>query len=518
MIIYNYEIKTKQGYKMIKINKVLLAGLLLLSTQGISANIETTETQTMLKESISQNGLIKESIVKIFTVASTSSLSRPWASYINQFSGSGCIISGQRILTNAHVVSDATYVEVLKNGEIKRYEAEVLSIDHEADLALITIKEKSFFKNTKSLEIGGLPLLQAEVNVYGFPRGGETLSITKGVVSRIEHQDYVNSGKSLLGIQVDAAINSGNSGGPAISNGKVVGLVMQSMRGAENIGYMIPTSVINHYLEDMKDEKYDGYPLVGVETQNLQSPVMKEMYGLKDKKYGVLINKTIPNSPASRVFKTGDIIISIDGHRVFSNEKVEFRPKEFTNFSYVLDQHQMNDMVDFTILREGKEKKVSVKLDKKNNELFLIKEQIPETKPTYFIYGGLVFVPGVSSHSHDIPSKYHTLYPTKKRDELVLLQRVLSSSLTKGFTGNSLQVIESVNGKKVKNFKEFVSTIEHSKEKFIILEDENHHQMVLNREDVLKSQKSILEKYNIKRAKSDDLKENIKLASVSKKR
>ena len=500
---------------MIKLNRVLLASLLLLSTQGVHANIETKETQKVSKQSIAQNSSIKDSIVKIFTVASSSSFSTPWASSIHSFSGSGCIISGQRILTNAHVVTDATYVEVLKNGEIKRYEAEVLSIDHEADLALITIKEKSFFKNTKSLEIGGLPLLQTEINVYGFPQGGETLSITKGVVSRIEHQDYVNSGKSLLGIQVDAAINSGNSGGPAISNGKVVGLVMQSMRGAENIGYMIPTSVINHYLEDMKDSKYDGYPLIGIKTQSLQSPVMQDMYGLKDKNYGVLINKTIPNSPASRVFKTGDIITSIDGYRVFSNEKVEFRAREFTNFSYVLDQHQMNDTVKFTILREGKEKKLSVKLDKRKNELTLVKEHLPETKPTYFIYGGLVFVPGVTSHY--VPAKYYTLYPTEEREELVMLKRVLSSSLTKGFTAHPLQIIESVNGKKVKNFKEFVSLIENSREKFIVLEDKEHSQMVLNREDVLASQKSILEKYNIKTAKSDDLKEKIKLASVLKK-
>ena len=163
---------------MITINKVLLAGLLLLSTQGINANIETRETQTTPKESTSSHSF-KESIVKIFTVASSSDFTTPWTSSISEFSGSGCIISGQRILTNAHMVTDATYVEVLKNGEIKRYEAEVLSIDHEADLALITIKDKTFFKDTKSLEIGGLPLLQVEVNVYGFPKGGETLSITK---------------------------------------------------------------------------------------------------------------------------------------------------------------------------------------------------------------------------------------------------------------------------------------------------------------------------------------------------
>ena len=116
---------------------------------------------------------------------------------------------------------------MLKNGDTKRYEAKILSICHDCDLALITVKDKDFFKDTNSLEIGELPKLEQKVDVYGFPEGGETLSVTSGVISRIENQVYVHSGKSLLAIQIDAAINPGNSGGPAVSDGKVVGVVMQ---------------------------------------------------------------------------------------------------------------------------------------------------------------------------------------------------------------------------------------------------------------------------------------------------
>ncbi|CAA6823910.1 MAG: Serine protease, partial [uncultured Sulfurovum sp.] len=292
-------------------------------------------TQTLMAKSVvdTKNAKVKSSIVKIYTVANEPDYRSPWASHVNEFSGSGCIISGQRILTNAHVVSDSTYVEVLKNGETKRYEAEVLSIAHESDLAMITVKDKSFFDGTQSLDIGSLPELQQEVNVYGFPMGGDTLSITKGVVSRIEHQYYAHGGKYLMAIQIDAAVNHGNSGGPALADNKVIGLVMQGDSRGENIGYMIPPSVIKHYLKDMKDKKYDGYPYVGMHTQDLESPVMKELYGLKGKKHGVLINKIIPNSSAIEVLKEGDILISIGGYKVHSNNKVEFRDKEFAHYS-----------------------------------------------------------------------------------------------------------------------------------------------------------------------------------------
>lgn len=457
---------------------------------------------------------IKSSIVKIFTVANNPSFRQPWTSLVKQFTGSGCIIDGDKILTNAHVVTDSTYVEVLKNGEIKRYEAEVLSISHDSDLALITVKDKSFFENTVSLTIGKLPNLQEKVTVYGFPTGGDTLSITKGVISRIEHQRYVHSGKYLLAIQIDAPINSGNSGGPALSNGKIVGIVMQGRKSSQSIGYIIPPSVINHFLDDMKDGKYHGYPFLGVVVQNLESPILKEMYNLSKSKYGILVNQIIPNSPASRILKLGDILTSIDGYKVFTNSKVEFRDQEYTDFTYPLDIHQIGDEITLEVIRDKKQISLKVKLDKNQNELMLIKKRKYEKNPTYYIYGGLVFVPAINKYK--IPSKYYKMFPDEKREELVLLHRVLSSELTKGFNQVGGLLMAKVNNKEFKNFNEFVSLIENSKEKYIIFEDVDNNKVVLKREDVVKKQKDILARYNIKTSKSDDL-NVVKVVSKSNK-
>ncbi|CAI5974671.1 unnamed protein product [Closterium sp. NIES-64] len=91
------------------------------------------------------------------------------------------------------------------------------------------------------------------VTVVGYPIGGDTISVTSGVVSRIEVTAYVHGASELLGVQIDAAINSGNSGGPAFNAaGECVGIAFQSMRGdeAENIGYIIPTPVIHHFISD----------------------------------------------------------------------------------------------------------------------------------------------------------------------------------------------------------------------------------------------------------------------------
>ena len=446
---------------------------------------------------------IKSSVVKIFTVSSKPNFRQPWTSIISRATGSGCIIDGDKILTNAHVVAHHTYIEVLKNGDTKKYEAKVLSINHQADLALITVKDKSFFKGTKALKIGDLPALQQKVDVYGFPEGGSTLSITSGVISRIEHQIYAYSGAKLLAIQIDAAVNPGNSGGPAISEGKVVGIVMQGKIRSQNIGYIIPTNVIKHYLTDLKDGKLDGYPMLGVEIETMENPSIKEMYNLKDKKIGVLINRVYPNSPTFGVLKPNDVLIAIDGKKVYSNAKVEFRDKEFTSFNYMLQEHQVGDEVKLRVLRDGREKGFKIKLDKTFKDLNLIKIAKFKDKLTYYIYGGFVFVP--ASIEYRFAQKYFDMFPTKKRDELVLLYRVLPSSLSRGFEKVRDMIVEKVNGKTPKNFKDFVKIIESGKSEFVVFEDDHNYKIVLKRSEVLKNRKSLLYKYNIKSYKSDDL-------------
>ncbi len=106
--------------------------------------------------------------------------------------------------------------------------------------------------------------------VYGYPQGGSTLSITKGIVSRIEFAGY-NEGISGVRIQVDAAINPGNSGGPALVDGKMVGLIFSKLTQADNIGYIIPSEEIDLFLKDVADGTYDGKPSMHEALQTFEN-------------------------------------------------------------------------------------------------------------------------------------------------------------------------------------------------------------------------------------------------------
>ncbi|MEY4300579.1 MAG: hypothetical protein RIR25_1815, partial [Verrucomicrobiota bacterium] len=167
-----------------------------------------------------------QSMVRISTTSQQPDYTSPWnPPTVSDGVGAGFIIEGKRIMTNAHVVSNATFVTVLKEGDPTLWPARVVYIAHDCDLALLEVDDPSFFENTKPLDFGGIPALESEVSVYGYPIGGDRLSVTRGIVSRVDFQVYTHSAiDSHLTIQIDAAINPGNSGGPVMQAGRVVGV------------------------------------------------------------------------------------------------------------------------------------------------------------------------------------------------------------------------------------------------------------------------------------------------------
>jgi S1-C subfamily serine protease len=268
-------------------------------------------TLTLLAQS-SEIQTIEDSVIKIYTTQAAPDYFTPWR-LLNprQSGGSGSVIAGNQILTNAHVVANASYVQAQKHNDPQRYQARVTFISHEADLALITVDEPGFFSDLKALSIGDLPDPHEEVSVYGYPMGGKTLSITKGILSRVEQQIYAHASAFLLAGQIDAAINPGNSGGPVIVDEQIVGVVMQANSGgrSENLGYFVPPSIIHHVLQDSLDNINDGFPDLGFRTQTLDSPSAKAAYRLKPDQNGVLVIKVFEDSPTFGILQQNDVIL-----------------------------------------------------------------------------------------------------------------------------------------------------------------------------------------------------------------
>ena len=199
---------------------------------------------------------ISSSVVKIFTVSVKPNYYQPWQMRSQKFStGSGVIINNHFILTAAHVVSNGVYLEVKKSSNPKKFISHVKWISHEADLALLEVEDKEFFKGTTALALGKMPHRQDGVAVYGYPQGGNEISITQGIISRIEQTSYVHSDVDLLTLQIDAAINPGNSGGPLLNaEGELVGVNTFIIQNANNLGFALPFFYLRDALAAFKEQ------------------------------------------------------------------------------------------------------------------------------------------------------------------------------------------------------------------------------------------------------------------------
>jgi len=394
----------------------------------------------------------------------------------------------------------------------------VLSVYHEADLSLLRVADKEFFADAEPLEIGTLPETQTEVSVYGFPLGGDSLSTTKGILSRIEHRSYVHSTSHFLAGQVDAAINPGNSGGPVIADGRVVGIVMQSYGPsyAENIGYMVPSPVIKHFIKDLEDGTYHGYPDIGFDVQSMENPDMKHVYSLSEAEEGMLIRHVRLGSPAEGKIRPNDVITAIDGFPVAANGTVEFRAQERTSYRYCIDRHQIGDQVTVTFVRDGVRQEVTLILDKTQEDYLLVSYEQYDGLPTYFIYGGIVFTPlsknlikrWGSSWLKDAPKDFLVElgnWPTEERGDIVVALKVLADDVNEGYHSYSHWIVEEVNGKKIESFEEFYKIVTTSDEPYTVFKDRKNTQIVLNREKALESKERILDRYAVKSDRSPDL-------------
>jgi len=459
---------------------------------------------------------INKSVVKIITVQSVPFEGMPWVKVVETgVTGSGFLVSNKRILTNAHVVSNQTVLQVVFNGGVKKYPARVVAVSHEADIAILSIDDNTFFEDTTPLILGELPELQDEVSVYGFPEGGDSLSITQGVVSRIEHSAYVHSSKKLLSVQIDAAINSGNSGGPVISDGKVVGIATQTLQDSENIGYIIPPPVISHFLKDIEDGNLDGFPEIGIICQGTENKSLTKMYGLVDGQSGVLVIYIYPGSSADGILKKKDIILTVNNHTIADDGSVEFRPNGRTNWSYYIQQHQVGEKIVIEFMRNGEKHIANIFLGSRNTPL-VPREQYDKVA-TYYIFGGLVFRPltkhylmmsGEDWLTEASPQLLNYLYsyPKIKGQQIVNLISVLPNKINNGYHSFSDTVIMKVNGSRINNLKQMIKLIEKdTTSPFVEFETINHEYIVLDRELAEKNNEKILKTYSIPQDRSVDL-------------
>lgn len=469
---------------------------------------------------------VENSVVKVFSTVRLPDWSRPWTKQEpSEISGSGAIISGKRILTNAHVVLHASQVQVQANQSGDRISAQVESIAPGIDLAILKLDDEKLFDSRPPITMRkNLPDAKDAVMVYGYPTGGTSLSITKGIISRIEFASY-NWSVQGLRIQIDAAINPGNSGGPAVVGDEMVGLAFSRLGGpTQNIGYIIPSEEIELFLKSIGPKGYDGKLAMYDDLQTLENPALRKFLHLDPATQGMIVHRPFSSAP-SYPLKEWDVITKIGETPVDDEGMVKVNERLRVRFQYEIQKIAGQDKVPLTVVRSGNAMKIDLPLLKYRPQV------IPEMEgkyPPYFIYGPIV----LSEASMDLLGGMHRntqmtgilaalTYqgsplvarlgdkPAFEGERLVLVSSpFFPDKLAKGYGNPAMQVVKSINRQKVKNLAHAVEILRNAKDDFITFEFDvraSGETMVFPRAEMLAATEAILTDNGIREQASPEL-------------
>ncbi len=461
------------------------------------------------------NGPVQKSLVRITATAVEPDYKAPWnAGVIARGIGAGFVIDGNRIMTNAHVVSNSRFLTVERDGDPNKYPATVQFVAHDCDLALVTVASPNFFKNMTPLRFGGIPELESVVSAYGFPLGGERMSVTTGIVSRIDFQLYTHSSiDQHLAVQISAQINPGNSGGPVMQNAKVVGVAFQGYSGdvAQGVAYMIPTPVMQRFLKDISDGHYDKYVDLGLTYSKLQNPAQRHFLGLKDDDRGVLVNTVVAAGPCGKVLRAGDVLIAIDDHPIASDANVELEG-ERVEMPEVVERKFRGDKVKLDIIREKAPASVTVELD--TIKPYLIQGHSYDLRPRYILYGGLLFQPlnlelVESYQPADLRLRHFFDFFVLEQiylehPEVVVLTNILPDPINTYLGPYRGSIVDDVNGKKIRTLADLAKVLSEPADRFVINLIGDGPPLVLDPKQVEAARERIQSRYNVTKEQNLD--------------
>lgn len=464
---------------------------------------------------------IRPSVVKIYTTHRLPDFFRPWTKAAPQeSSGTGFVIEGKRILTNAHVVTYPSQIYVQAYQSSQRVPAKVVATSPAMDLAIVEVEDESFFDDRPALPLDdALPRVKAAVNVYGYPIGGDQISVTEGIASRVEYTPYYHDAAGLR-IQIDAALNPGNSGGPAISDGKVIGVAFMGLARAENIGYLIPSVEVRAFLDDVADGHYDGKARLWGDFQTTDNEALRAWLKMPSDVGGCMVSRLLVPELAEPL-EPGDVITHVGPHALDRDGKVRLGDDLQVMFDYYIPELVRDGTIRFTVLRDGKSLDIDVPVDARRQRVIT---NLNGDYPSYFILGPMVF----STASAELISAMSKAprwvaylldraspllvraeaWPAFEGEQLVIVASpFFSHRLTKGYGSPALQIVREVNGVPVKNLAHLVELVRDSDDEFLEFRfaDNKTESLVFRRQEMIDSTEEILNDNGIRKQYSDEL-------------
>lgn len=398
--------------------------------------------------------------------------------------GLGVVLAGNRILVTGQMVADATYIELELPESGQKLPAKVVAVDYEANVALLASavqeKEQDFFATLKPMLLDTTARIGDSLAIWQTGRVGD-LIVTPMRISKVMTQSYVVDNASFLVYEATGIVRSeANSFTlPVVKGGRLAGLLLR-YDSKNQVATLLPAPIIEHFLKDTADGKYDGFPSLGVELQQTLDEQFRDYLGMKAGMKGAFISGVSKGATADNIgVKEGDIILSINGHEVDS--RGDYQDSRFGALSIshiVRGRAFVGDKIEMKVLRDGAEVVLSGTLLRKQVSDYLVTPYIFDRGPNYVMMGGLLFqelskpylqafgaeqqngailrLSRIAEHPDD--------YEKAGRKKLVFLSAVLPTPSVQGYERLGGQVVNQVNGKKINDLNDLAEAFKQPKD------------------------------------------------------
>lgn len=430
--------------------------------------------------------------------------------------GSGFFFNG-KIVTNFHVIKEAinTRIQIPALGR-QQLTVRVAGVCPTRDLGILELTDESreelldVLDELPSLELGDSDAVYRtqEVLAFGYPLGQQKLKATQGIIS----------GRELLGenkfyLQTSAGLNPGNSGGPLLGiDGCVIGINTAITKKAQNIGHILPTSDITHYLDALNRHNFVQPPTLGAEFCFANKHLLEHLGAGRT---GCYIARVFPGTLSDRLgLREGDVLITLNNHKIDNYGEVDVDwSEERIPCSVLVDRIPEGGTVQVEFLRQGKRCKKTSKLEYKDAR-FIRYYYPPFEKVAYELIGGLVIMPLTLNHldlfAQHMRSAYkklsHFEQPENQYEPHLVVTHILPGSLAQQarvITAGDL--ITHVNGSAVATIDQLRSALtacmENDSDDYIIIKTSTNKLLVMPKDDLVKQEGDLARDFRYKPSK-----------------
>ncbi len=445
-------------------------------------------------------------VVKIEVRSAAPDFVQPWKTKSTRTSsGTGVVIGPGRILTCAHVVADATFLRVRRHDTDAFFHGEIEFVDDDCDLALVRVADAAFMEGIEPAALGETPAEQSEVLAVGYPMGGDGISYTRGIVSRVEDHRYSHGWTTLLAVQVDAAINPGNSGGPVFDmrTWRVAGVAFQGNKEGESLNYIVPAEIVRHFLDDVADGRRDGFWQENFSWLPMESEAERRFWRMGEGRTGVRIVEA-GDYDGEGPFRTNDVLLAVDGLPVSNKGQVRLPGNEPRSLAYPFYMHQVGDEVPVLLLRDGEEVRETARVFR---SLPRHRRYVYNDAADWLVFGGMVFTTVSWNWQSESKLRYWNDRVALNRtrpapdEEIVAVSTVLPDLAMEGYFDWERKFVHTADGVEVRNLRHLAEILDAAPGPFVELglmgTKDFDERIVLDVAEMRAATPRVLERYRI---------------------